>query len=123
MPTRYGAQVVIRGSVNDLLGPLCRQLEPMTDPAGQTVPHDRTKSPLAASQSPAPGATALGLTALGSTTGLGSTVGATAREGAMQEPYQPNLSKHEKQLLQQAHERHQASITSPQVCLHVLRLM
>lgn len=35
----------------------------------------------------------------------------------MQEPYQPNLTKHEKQLMQQAHERHQASITSTQVHL------
>jgi len=32
-------------------------------------------------------------------------------------PYQPKLSKYEKQLLQQAHERHKANITTKQVLL------
>jgi len=31
--------------------------------------------------------------------------------------YQPKLSKHEKQLMQQAHERHKANITTKQVLL------
>ena len=39
-------------------------------------------------------------------------------EGAeQQEPYQPKLSKHEKDLMQKAHERHVASITSKQVSM------
>ena len=30
-------------------------------------------------------------------------------------PYRPKLSKHEQQLMQQAHQRHQANITTKQV--------
>ena len=75
--------------------------------ASQTDPLGRTSSPLAAAQGTAPGSA----TALGTLT----RAPATALEGSMQEPYQPKLSKHEKQLMQQAHERHQASITSKQV--------
>lgn len=53
---------------------------------------------------------------------MGSTVlavpdPATASVGGQepQGPYRPKLSKHEQQLMQQAHQRHQANITTKQV--------
>lgn len=92
--------------------------------ASQTNPLERTNSPSTATAqgSALASSTALSATALGSATASGASalgltaLGATALQGTMQEPYQPNLSKHERQLMQQAHERHQASITSKQVC-------
>ena len=81
-----------------------RQLEPLAD---KELPSHEALIPQAAE-------TAVTATAAGVTASLGGTdIMQTEDQG----PYQPKLSKHEKQLMQRAHERHQASITSKQVLL------
>ena len=109
----------------DMLAVICRKLDPMPSSSSQTNPLERTTSPSATApqgpalaSSPALSATALESATASRASALGLTaLAATALQGEVQEPYQPNLSKHERQLMQQAHERHQASIISKQVCL------
>ena len=49
------------------------------------------------------------------TTALAAMDAPGSQDQEPQGPYQPHLSKHEKQLMQKAHERHQANITTKQV--------
>lgn len=82
-----------------LLSPF-RQLEPLSSTASAAV-------------SPTKGPTAQTVPSLAA--GL---VGLNASEDQEPEgPYKPKLSKHEQQLMQQAHQRHQANITTKQVTL------
>lgn len=75
-----------------------RQLDPIANPA-------------AAAGSPSQDSTTKGVPNL--TTALAAVDG--SQDQGPEGPYQPQLSKHERQLMQQAHERHRANITSKQV--------
>ena len=75
-----------------------RQLEPLSNAAPPAV-------------SPSKGSTAQRVPNLATVPMGFSASGDQEPEG----PYQPKLSKHEQQLMQQAHQRHQANITTKQV--------
>ena len=89
--------------MSDQLVVYCRQLDPILPAAASLAASPKAQSTDTAGTGagvPALPASSLGLDASG-------------EEAAG--PYQRKLSKHEKQLMQQAHERHQANITTKQV--------
>lgn len=105
----------------DLWISLCRQLDPILDPEATPQPLAVTAS-ISGGTSGTPsqfhGLLASSLGSAGASQGpTASPVGADTLAEEAEGPYQPKLSKHEKQLMQQAHERHQANITTKQVLL------
>lgn len=100
---------------------LCRQLDPILDPEVTPQPLAVTAS-LSGGTSGGPsqshGLLVSSLGSAGAPQGpTASPVGPDTLVEEAEGPYQPKLSKHEKQLMQQAHERHQANITTKQVLL------